>query len=75
MSEPVFGPRWSPDGKWMAVISSDNTRLLLMDMETHRMRYLADGLGEIGYLSWTRDSEYVYFDTLLTPDRLSIAGR
>jgi eukaryotic-like serine/threonine-protein kinase len=68
MSEPVFGPRWSPDGKSMAVISSDNTRLLLMDMETHKMRNLADGMGEIGYLSWTRDSEYVYFDTLITPE-------
>jgi WD40 repeat protein len=68
MSEPVFGPRWSPDGKSMAVISSDNTRLLLMDMETHKMRDLADTMGEIGYLSWSRDSEYVYFDTLLTPE-------
>jgi Tol biopolymer transport system component len=68
MSEPVFGPRWSPDGKSMAVISSDNTRLLLMDMETHKMRNLADTMGEIGYLSWSRDSEYVYFDTLLTPE-------
>ena len=68
MSEPVFAPRWSPDGKSMAVISSDNSRLLLMDTETHKLRNLAEGMGEIGYLSWSRDSEYVYFDTLLTPE-------
>jgi Tol biopolymer transport system component len=68
MSEPAYGPRWSPDGKSMALISFDNTRLLLMDMETHKLRVLVEGRGTIGYLSWSRDSEYLYFDTLLTPE-------
>jgi len=42
--------------------------LLLMDMETHKLRVLVEGSGNIGYLSWSRDSEYLYFDTLLTPE-------
>ena len=29
-SEPVFGPCWSSDGRSFAVISSDNSRLLLL---------------------------------------------
>jgi WD40 repeat protein len=67
-SEPVFGPRWSPDGRSIAVISFDNSRLLLLDVKTQKLQPLASGLGSIGYLAWTPDGSYLYFDTLLTPD-------
>jgi Tol biopolymer transport system component len=67
-SEPVFGPRWSPDGRSIAVISSDNSRLLLLDVKTQNLRTLGTGLGFIGYLTWSTDSSYLYFDTLLTPN-------
>jgi Tol biopolymer transport system component len=66
-SEPVFAPRWSPDGKSMAVIGFGNTRLLLLDTETHKLRTLAEKIGIIGYLAWSPDSAYLYFDTLLNP--------
>jgi Tol biopolymer transport system component len=65
-SEPVFAPRWSPDGSSLAVISFDNTRLLLLDLQTQKLRSLVSGLGTIGYLAWSPDSSYLYFDTLLT---------
>ena len=65
-SEPVFGPRWSPDGGALAVISPDNLRLLLLDYQTHSVRTLASGLGIIGYLAWSPDSAYIYFDTVQT---------
>jgi len=67
-SEPVFGPRWSPDGRSMAVINLDNSRLLLLDVKTQKLHTLAAGLGFIGYLAWSPDSSYVYFDTGLTPN-------
>ncbi len=67
-SEPVFGPRWSPDGRSIAVISADNARLLLLDVHIQTLRPLAAGLGTIGYLAWSPDSSYIYFDTLLTED-------
>jgi Tol biopolymer transport system component len=67
-SEPVFGPRFSPDGRSIAVISADNTRLLLLDVRIQTLRPLAAGLGTIGYLAWSPDSSYIYFDTLLTED-------
>jgi eukaryotic-like serine/threonine-protein kinase len=67
-SEPVFGPRWSPDGRSIAVISSDNSRLLLLDVKTQNLRTLGTGLGFIGYLAWSTDGSYLYFDTLLTPN-------
>ena len=65
--EPVFAPRWSPDGKSMAVIAFGNTRSLLLDVETQKLRTLAEEIGLIGYLAWSPDSAYVYFDTLLNP--------
>ncbi len=65
-SEPVFAPRWSPDGSSLAVISFDNTRLLLLDLQTQKLRPLVSGLGNIGYLALSPDSSYLYFDTLLT---------
>lgn len=67
-SEPVFGPRWSPDGRSMAVINSDNSRLLLLDVKTQNLRPLATNLGVIGYLAWSPDSSYLYFDTTQTPN-------
>jgi hypothetical protein len=51
----------------MAVIGFGNTTLLLLDVETQKLRPLADKIGTIGYLAWSPDSAYVYFDTLLNP--------
>jgi Tol biopolymer transport system component len=65
-SEPVFGPRWSPDGRFIAVIPLDNSRLLLLDPKTRKLRTLVTELGLIGYLAWSPDSSYVYFDTAQT---------
>jgi serine/threonine protein kinase/Tol biopolymer transport system component len=67
-TQPVFAPRWSPDGKTMAVISYANTELLLLDVATNNLRKLVDGKGLIGYLAWSRDSAYLYFDTSLTSE-------
>jgi len=67
-SEPIFAPRWSPDGRSMAVISSDNTHLLILDVQTQKLRQLATDLGVVGYLAWSPDSSHIYFDTLLTAD-------
>jgi serine/threonine protein kinase/Tol biopolymer transport system component len=65
-SEPIFAPRWSPDGRFIAVIPLDNSRLLLLDPKTQQLRTLATDLGTIGYLAWSPDSAFVYFDTVQT---------
>jgi len=66
VSEPVFAPRWSPDGRSLAVISFDNLRLLLLDYQTHSLQTLASGVGVVGYVAWSSDGSYVYFDTVQT---------
>ena len=55
--------RWSPDGRWVIALSADSQKLFLLDMNTQEWRQLADKIGIIGYMTWSRDSKYVGFDT------------
>jgi dipeptidyl aminopeptidase/acylaminoacyl peptidase len=62
-SKGVFASRWSGDGRYMAGLSSDGRKLLLFDFGTQRWRTLAQA-SLMGYLAWSADSRYLYFDTL-----------
>jgi eukaryotic-like serine/threonine-protein kinase len=67
-SEGICCPRWSPDGRWVIALSVDNQKLLLLDLSTQKWRQLVDKMGTIGYMTWSRDSKYVGFDTSFTTD-------
>jgi Tol biopolymer transport system component len=67
-SDGICCPRWSPDGRWVIALSADNQKLFLLDMSTQKWRQLADKIGTIGYMTWSRDSRYVGFDTAFTVD-------
>jgi Tol biopolymer transport system component len=59
-SEGLYSPRWSPDGRSIAALSADNTRLALYEFATGRWRDLmAAGNQRLGYPSWTRDSSRI----------------
>ena len=62
-SQGMFGSRWSPDGRYIVGLSNDNQKLMLLDFKTRQWRELAHS-NSIGYLAWSADSRYVYFDTL-----------
>ena len=64
-SQGIFGPRWSPDGRYIIAISSDNIKLMLYDVKAGRWHPLDVG-ANYGYLAWSHDSAYVYFDTFLS---------
>jgi Tol biopolymer transport system component len=62
-SQGIFGPRWSPDGRYIIAISYDNHKLMLYDVRNKTWRQLAAGPNWVlGYLAWSWDSVYVYFD-------------
>jgi eukaryotic-like serine/threonine-protein kinase len=62
-SSGIFAPRWSPDGRYIIAVTLGNGRLMLYDAKTQHWRPVA--MGPVGYLTWSRDSAYVYYDTLL----------
>jgi serine/threonine protein kinase/Tol biopolymer transport system component len=67
-SKGLFAPRWSPDGRYIVALSSANDKLMLFEAKAAQWRQLNAGLGSFGYLAWSHDSAYLYFDTLLSSD-------
>jgi Tol biopolymer transport system component/DNA-binding winged helix-turn-helix (wHTH) protein len=76
-SEGMWTPRWSPDGRFLTAVTEDNRNLRLYDMQTQQWTNLANvGVNDV---IWSRDSRYVYFDTLFGDDpslyRISMDSR
>jgi len=61
-SEGLFSPRWSPDGRYVAALPLNGESLRLYEFATQKWVELAKL--PMGYPSWSRDSQYIYFDTL-----------
>jgi Tol biopolymer transport system component len=60
-STGLSAPKWSPDGRYIAAMTMDSQKLLLFDISTRMWVPLAQAA--IGYLNWSKDSNYLYFDT------------
>jgi len=67
-SDGFFGPRWSPDGRYIVALSQDGNKLMLCNVKDHQWRQLDMKLNSFGYLAWSHDSAYIYFDTILRSD-------
>jgi Tol biopolymer transport system component/DNA-binding winged helix-turn-helix (wHTH) protein len=60
-SQNLFSPRWSPDGRYMAAIQGDLSRLMIFDFHT---RTWADWVATaVNFPAWSADSKWIYFDT------------
>jgi len=60
-SDNLFSPRWSPDGRYLAALVLDGTKLTLFDFNSQKWTTVAT-LPLIGYLNWSHDGKYLYFD-------------
>jgi serine/threonine protein kinase/Tol biopolymer transport system component len=66
-SQGIFGPRWSPDGRYiLAITEAGNDKLMLYDTKTRQWRTLNVPVTSFGYLAWSPNSASVYFDTVLS---------
>jgi WD40 repeat protein len=67
-SQGIFAPRWSPDGRYIVAISYGNGKLKLYDFRSDKWTTPDLPITSFGYLAWSKDSAYVYFDTVLSND-------
>ena len=57
-SAGFFAPGWSPDGRYVAALTSSGQRIKLFDFKTGAWSELVQGSG---LLRWSRDSQYLYY--------------
>jgi Tol biopolymer transport system component len=68
-SEGLFSPRWSPNGRYVAALSRDNTALKLFDFKNQKWSdWLITAAGTVNYPVWSADSKYIYFDDFVNND-------
>jgi Tol biopolymer transport system component len=60
-SEGLYCPHWSPSGRYISATSSDGSKLMLFDSNRQRWAVLTD-LSE-GCPTWSRNDEFLYFQT------------
>ena len=68
-SDGLFSPRWSPDGRYIAALSIDSSKVMLFDYKTQKWSmWLEEAAGAVSYPVWSADSKYIYFDDLVTDE-------
>jgi len=61
-SAGLYGPRWSPDGRFIAALRSGPEILSVYNFTTRQWTEL--GKIKVGFPSWSRNSKYLYFDSI-----------
>jgi len=62
-SRGKWTPRWSPDGRYIAALTTDFHSLVLFDWQAQRWTLLATG-SELDDPTWSLDSRFVHFSSL-----------
>lgn len=63
-SDNLFSPRWSPDGRYIAALTSEYKTLLRFDLASRTWsKWIETPDSQISYPAWSMDSKYVYYDS------------
>jgi eukaryotic-like serine/threonine-protein kinase len=57
-SENLFSPRAAPDGRYVAALSADSTKLMLYDLEKKSWTQLA--VSRFAFENWSHDGKFLY---------------
>jgi Tol biopolymer transport system component len=55
----MWSPRLSPDGRYIAALAEQDSRMMMFDTRTQKWEQLSSHYS--GYPSWSRDSKFLYF--------------
>jgi len=58
-SQGLFSARWSPNGRYIAALSSDSQAIMLFDFRTQEWSELAHAVA--AFPTWSHNGQYVYF--------------
>jgi Tol biopolymer transport system component/DNA-binding winged helix-turn-helix (wHTH) protein len=61
-SEGRCCPRWSPDGRFLAMGVPSGEKIELYDFSTGKWRVAVEKMGPLGYFEWSADSKELFFD-------------
>jgi DNA-binding winged helix-turn-helix (wHTH) protein/Tol biopolymer transport system component len=59
-STDIWGPRWSPDGRYLVAGTLDEMRLMIFDFKTQKWSELPQE-GVVDSPEWSRDGQSIYF--------------
>jgi len=59
-SAGLFGPRWSPDGRYIAAENWDNDQLKIFDLKTQQWSQLPLNVS-VDSAEWSSDGQFIYF--------------
>jgi dipeptidyl aminopeptidase/acylaminoacyl peptidase len=66
-SAGLFSPRWSPDGRYLAALSVEGSKkLMLYDFRAQKWSEWLTEANNVSYPSWSADSRYIYYYNLAT---------
>lgn len=57
-TDGLYGPAWSPDGRYMLANNASTDGLLLVDLKSGKRTQIA---GPAAWPTWSADSRYIYF--------------
>jgi serine/threonine protein kinase/Tol biopolymer transport system component len=60
-AEKYYVAQWSPDGKYMAAVAREPSRMMLYTAATRQWRELRRFDAQWGYYAWSLDSRSIYF--------------
>ena len=64
-SQGLYSPRWSPDGRYLAALTTAQTKIVVFDFNRKIWSDWVSG-HRFAYPTWSRDGKYLYFETWMT---------
>lgn len=69
----TYSPRWSPDGLYIAALSSNALTLKIFDMRTQHWSAI-EAKYDFAFPEWSRDSQWIYFTRPVSPPDTGVSG-